>query len=120
MSKTTTNGANGGMLEGASHDNGGIPVVVKSTGQPIEVEGGESILSRASMQSNKEYTVTGTPKEIASAVNSVDGNGVAFEHGAELTDHQTGETKVMAEGGYIPDPFDRLLWFLGFNGELSK
>lgn len=112
MSATTNDGTKGGMLDGNSHANGGIPATVSSTGQQVELEGGESIINKKSMDSNKEYTVTGTPKEIASAVNSVDGNGVAFEHGAELTDHQTGETKKMEEGGYIPSGYYEYLWWL--------
>src|SRR5690606_25400187 len=38
--------AMGGMLRGPLHRDGGIPGVVKSTGQPIEMEGGEIVLTR--------------------------------------------------------------------------
>ncbi len=38
--------AMGGMLRGPLHRDGGIPGVVKSTGQPIEMEDGEIILNR--------------------------------------------------------------------------
>ena len=38
----------GGMLKGPSHKKGGIPAVVKSSGQPIEMEGGEYIIKKDS------------------------------------------------------------------------
>ena len=36
------------------------------------------------MADEKKYKVTGTTKQIASAINSVDGNGVVIEAGAEI------------------------------------
>jgi hypothetical protein len=38
----------GGMLKGPSHKKGGIPAVVKGSGQPIEMEGGEYIIKKDS------------------------------------------------------------------------
>ena len=64
--------AKGGFTVGPSHDDGGIPMTVKSTGQKIEVEGGEGIINKHSMSDNRKYTVTGTPKQIASAINEID------------------------------------------------
>jgi len=108
------NGQNGGVLVGDSHDepSGGIPAHVTSTGEDVLLEGGEVIINKTNIASEKEYTVTGTPKEIASAINSVDGNGVVIENGAEMTNLQTGETKIMEKGGLIPDGTFDLLWFL--------
>jgi hypothetical protein len=40
----------GGYVEGPSHSQGGIPGVVKSTGQPIEFEGGEFFFSRKAVR----------------------------------------------------------------------
>ena len=40
----------GGMLVGPSHDNGGIPVIVDGT-EPIEVEGGEFIINKPTVDS---------------------------------------------------------------------
>lgn len=110
----TVKGSDGGMLSGDSHDapSGGIKTKVVGSDQILLTEGGEAIINKTSLASDKQYTVTGTPKEIASAVNSVDGNGVAFEKGAELTDHQTGETKIMEQGGYIPQDYFEYLWWL--------
>lgn len=38
--------ADGGLLKGPGHDRGGIPAIVSSTRQPIEMEGGEFVFSR--------------------------------------------------------------------------
>lgn len=51
--------------------------------EPV-IEGGSIIINRRSMADETEYEVTGTPKEIASAINSIDGNGVVIEEGAEI------------------------------------
>jgi hypothetical protein len=39
----------GGMLKGPSHKKGGIPAVVKGSGQPIEMEGGEYVIKKSSV-----------------------------------------------------------------------
>jgi hypothetical protein len=48
------------------------------------IDSGSIIINRRSMADKKEYTVTGTPKQIASAINSIDGNGVVIEKGAKI------------------------------------
>lgn len=45
------------------------------------------IINRRSMADSKEYEVTGTPKQIASAINSLNGNGVVIERGAEIKEN---------------------------------
>jgi len=42
------------------------------------------IINRRSMADEQTYEVTGTPKQIASAINSVDGNGVVIQEGATI------------------------------------
>ena len=118
--KSTNNGKKGGLLKGKSHDEGGIKAVVTDTGQPVELEGEEVIINKKSMQDQTEYSVKGTPKEIASAINSVDGNGVKFEEGAEMTNLETGETTIMKDGGLLQNidletPISKYLWFLKWN-----
>ena len=113
--KSTNDGKKGGLLKGDSHDDGGIKAIVTDTGQPVELEGEEVIINKKSMQDQTEYSVKGTPKEIASAINSVDGNGVKFQEGAEMTNLETGETTIMQDGGLLMNvelPFDKYLWFL--------
>ena len=85
----------GGFTEGPSHEEGGIKMTVQSTGQKIEVEGGEGIINKHSMADNNRYVVEGTPRQIASAINEIDGNGVSFDKGASL--------KKLAKGGEIYD-----------------
>ena len=88
--------ANGGFTKGPSHDDGGIPMTVKSTGQKIEVEGGEGIINKHSMADDRVYEVKGTPKQIASAINEIDGQGVSFDKGAKIT--------MLEKGGMLYEP----------------
>jgi hypothetical protein len=46
------------------------------------LESGSIIINRRSMADKKDYKVTGTPRQIASAINSINGNGVVIEDGA--------------------------------------
>ena len=72
--------SNGTITVGASHDEGGIPVYNKGTGQMLEVEGGEGIINKRSMALKKEITLNGekmTPCEAASEINQMAG-GVAY------------------------------------------
>jgi len=111
--QTTSDGKKGGFLKGKPHSKGGIKAVVTDTNQPVELEGDEVILNKKSMSSEKVYSVKGTPKEIASAINSIDDNGVKFDEGATLTDEQTGETKTMEDGGELfGENIYEYLWFL--------
>jgi hypothetical protein len=80
----------GGLTIGPSHAEGGIPMVVKSTGQKVELEGGEGVINKASMSDNRTYKVEGTPRQIASAINEIDGNGVQFDKGARITAFEKG------------------------------
>jgi ADP-ribose pyrophosphatase YjhB (NUDIX family) len=71
----------GGLAYGNSHDKGGIPLVVKSTGQNIEIEGGEGVINKRSMQMSKKLEYEGkklTPCEIISKINQM-GGGVKFK-----------------------------------------
>lgn len=51
------------------------------------IDSGSIIINRRSMADEKEYEVTGTPKQIASAINSINGNGVVIENGAEIKEN---------------------------------
>lgn len=73
---------NGTITNGASHENGGIPVKNKSTNQMLEVEGGEGIVNKHSMASDKKVKLNGKEMTICEAVsqlNQMDGNGVKFD-----------------------------------------
>ena len=71
----------GGLAYGNSHDKGGMPMQVKSTGQNIEIEGGEGVINKRSMQSTKKVEFQGqqmTPCEAVSKINEM-GGGVKFK-----------------------------------------
>lgn len=67
----------GGELVGASHSQGGI----KAGG--VEFEGGEGVINKQSMGSGDVLSVSGTPKQIASQINSYKGFGVPFGGGGK-------------------------------------
>lgn len=82
----TKNAKNGGYLVGRSHKEGGIKGVNVDTGDPIEVEGGEVVITKPAVESKKTYTLNGKkmkPKEILSKLNS-DHGGVAFAQGGQV------------------------------------
>lgn len=79
----------GGLLVGKRHSEGGIKGINKSTNQPIEVEGGEIEIGSNALKSDKKNTLNGrtmTNREVLSKLN-VDGGGVAFKEGGELSDN---------------------------------
>lgn len=69
MGHKKNSGKAGGLSVGPSHNNGGIPGLIKSTGQPIEFEGGEIIINKEASEENCE---------LLSKINQSSGNGVAF------------------------------------------
>jgi hypothetical protein len=72
----------GGLTQGPSHAEGGIPMTVRSTGQKVELEGGEGVVNKTVMSSIKKVTLNGeemTPCEAVSEINQSGGNGVAFD-----------------------------------------
>ena len=90
-----------GLFVGKSHKEGGIPMVVKSTGQKIEVEGGESITNKTSMADTEIRTLTGTNCEIISQINTQNGNGVAMD-----CDSVVGKKYEYKDGGGVKDNFE--------------
>jgi len=71
----------GGLAYGNSHDKGGMPLEVSSTGQKIEIEGGEGVVNKRSMQMTKKIEFEGnklTPCEVVSKINEM-GGGVKFK-----------------------------------------
>jgi len=74
--------AKGGVTKGASHEKGGIKFRVKSTGQMVELEGGEGVINKAVMSSASKVRLNGeelTPCEAASKLNQMKGGGVPFD-----------------------------------------
>jgi len=65
----TNNGKKGGTLEGPSHDNGGIKVIITDDNRPVEVEGGEVIINKHAAKKHWKKL---------SEINQSAGNGVAI------------------------------------------
>jgi hypothetical protein len=69
-----------GYLVGRTHAKGGIKAVNKSTGQPLEMQGGEVVITAPAVSDNTKNEFNGkmmTNREILSQIN-VKGGGVAF------------------------------------------
>lgn len=80
----------GGRLDGPSHSNGGMPVYNPITGEKVaEMEGKEGIINATSMSDSNKYTVSGTPSQIASKINSI-GGGVDWFGGATISKFKSG------------------------------
>jgi len=99
----------GGVVVGKRHseedENGtGERFLVESTGQVVEVEGGEGVLSKESMSSDKKYDLDGeklTGRQIASKLNHKYG-GIEFAEGGEVG-HVCGcRSKKYMHGGELP------------------
>ena len=79
-------GEAGGYLVGKRHSEGGIKAINKSTGQPLEMEGGEVVITRNAVSDTQKYEFEGemlTNREILSKINE-GGGGVAFADGGEV------------------------------------
>lgn len=85
--KGATNDAKkGGYFDGRPHSEGGIKAVNIDNNQPIEVEGGEVVITKRAVSDKTKKEFEGemmTNKEILSKINE-SGGGVSFEKGGEL------------------------------------
>jgi hypothetical protein len=90
----------GGLTKGKSHAEGGIKMRVESTGQNIEVEGGEVIVNKKNVADKTKLEFEGEQKttcEILSDLNSRNNNGVTLE-----CDSVEGKKYKHKEGGKLP------------------
>lgn len=83
LRKKLVDGSGGGFFEGNSHEEGGIPGVIKANGKKFEFEGGEAILDTNSMAITDRYFCYGMPRQIASELNVLGGSGVSFASGGK-------------------------------------
>jgi hypothetical protein len=98
----------GGVLVGKRHSEGGIKAINKSTGQPIEMEGGEVVITRGAVSNPKKYSFNGkemTTREVLSKLN-VDGGGVSFAEGGDVPDKINCGCSHMDLGGTTMTPQD--------------
>jgi hypothetical protein len=89
------------VLVGKRHSEGGIKAINKSTNQPIEMEGGEVVITRGAVSNPKQYEFQGnqmTTREILSKLN-VDGGGVSFAEGGDIPDKMKCGCSHMELGG---------------------
>jgi len=126
----TKDAKKGGYLVGKPHSEGGIKGINVDTNEPIEVEGGEVVITKPAVESNQKYSFEGkemTPKEILSKLNS-DHGGVAFKEGGEIPKHKFGdggrflggdEDKEAFEKYYISKTFLRVIYD-DLNNEIEK
>jgi hypothetical protein len=86
--KTELNGSTGGMLVGKRHSEGGIKAINKSSNTPIEMEGGEVVITRNAVSDDSKREFEGkmmTNREILSKINQ-SGGGVSFAEGGKIKD----------------------------------
>ena len=92
----TMDAKHGGTFHGRSHDEGGIKAVNVDTDTPIEVEGGEVVITKDAVADTTKREFMGkqmTNKEILSYINQ-SGGGVALKKGGEIYD----DGGVISEG----------------------
>jgi hypothetical protein len=79
-------GSLSGYLVGKTHAQGGIQAINKSTGQPLEMQGGEIIITAPAVSDNTKNEFNGkmmTNREILSTINEK-GGGVSFAKGGDI------------------------------------
>ena len=95
----------GGMLVGKRHSEGGIKAINKSTGQPLEMEGGEVVITRNAVSDDKKRMFEGkmmTNKEILSKINE-SGGGVSFAKGGNVKKKDDCGCGGYESGGNVKD-----------------
>lgn len=103
----TTDGKDGGYFEGRPHSQGGIKAVNVDTGTPIEVEGGEVVITKDAVADKTKREFMGkkmTNKEILSYINQ-SGGGVALAKGGH----------IMEDGGMTNSNEDEKKYELDFD-----
>lgn len=75
--------SNGGIMAGKSHDNGGIKFIVQPTGQKIEAEGGEFVITDAALNATDILSMKGTRLQIAQKINEIYGGNTGVVTGVQ-------------------------------------
>jgi predicted ABC-type ATPase len=105
---THKSGSAGGMLVGRRHSEGGIKAINKSTGQPLEMEGGEVVITRDAVSDPTLVEFEGkkmTKRQVLSAINE-SGGGVSFAEGGDIPDKCSCSGKEYNYGGKLSKDFD--------------
>lgn len=83
----------GGFFKGRAHSEGGIKAVNISSNQPIEVEGGEVIITKPAVEDDTKREFEGemlTNREILSRINQSGGGVPIFSDGGDIASHTCG------------------------------
>jgi hypothetical protein len=91
----------GGLLVGKRHSEGGIKAVNKSNNSPLEMEGGEVVITRNAVSDDTKREFEGemlTNRQILSKINE-GGGGVSFADGGDIPTHIMVSGKEYKYGG---------------------
>jgi len=94
-------------------------IVKQGAGNPIQYSGGEVILTRGAVSSDKKYSYNGkqmTTREIASEMN-VEAGGVAFSKGGNVKENDCGCVDNKKNGGLTKNEFDDIRLKMGIEKE---
>ena len=101
-------GSAGGLLVGKRHSEGGIKAINKSTNSPIEMEGGEVVITRNAVSDNSKREFEGkmmTNRQILSRINE-SGGGVSFASGGDVPSSCKCSGKSYKYGGKSVSDYD--------------
>lgn len=119
---STSDAKKGGYFHGRSHADGGIKAINKDTGQMIEVEGEEVIITKGAVNDETKREFEGemlSNREILSRINQ-SGGGVAFEDGGEVKPSTCGcSGKKYKYGGQMLEDF-QIIRFMNDPQKLSS
>ena len=91
----------GGLLVGKRHSEGGIKAINKSNNSPLEMEGGEVVITRNAVSDDTKREFEGemlTNRQILSKINE-GGGGVSFADGGDIPTHIMVSGKEYKYGG---------------------
>lgn len=114
-------GTMSGYLVGKLHKDGGIKAVNKATGQPLEMQGGEVVITAPAVSDQTKREFEGkmmTNREILSAINEK-GGGVSFAEGGEVPERFTPSGASYNYGGKTMTDHE-ILNAMNGSGHLSK
>jgi hypothetical protein len=114
-------GTMSGYLVGKLHKDGGIKAVNKATGQPLEMQGGEVVITAPAVSDQTKREFEGkmmTNREILSAINEK-GGGVSFANGGDIPAKIHTTDCEYKFGGKVVKDTD-IAHSLGMNSTLKK
>lgn len=81
----------GGLIKGASHEEGGVPVLVDGV-EVIEAEGDEVIINKKAVEKKGVKTRRGTNKKILNDINTETGGRAIMRNGGKIKNQYKGKT----------------------------